>query len=214
MGLTVETRLRASQLGPRSWTRSWQPRPSGSRSGASALRSYCCPATVSSLSCLSSSVALPSPPGPPPTTSCERAEVKWLRPCQCRFPAVLGPSASALPVPLFTYPRPFAQESGSVGILYARACRQLPLRSCLLLLSLIQTLPLCVCRWSTSAGATQAHTAAICATPETVHTSSSQTTVESPGNRVRRPWNHQGINSPLYGEAQRAGLASSNHRDA
>merc|ERR1711871_1768427 len=96
MGLTVETRLRASQLGPRSWTRSWQPRPSGSRSGASALRSYCCPATVSSLSCLSSSVALPSPPGPPPTTSCERAEVKWLRPCQCRFPAVLGPLLRSL----------------------------------------------------------------------------------------------------------------------
>ena len=29
-------------------------------------------------------------------------------------------------------------------------------------------------------------------------------------SRVRRPWNHKGINSPLYGEAQRAGLASSN----
>ena len=27
-------------------------------------------------------------------------------------------------------------------------------------------------------------------------------------SRVRRPWNHKGINSPHYGEAQRAGLAS------
>ena len=29
-------------------------------------------------------------------------------------------------------------------------------------------------------------------------------------SRVRRPWNHKGINPPHYGESQRAGLASSN----